>query len=86
MSTMVMIGGVEVDIDKPCDVLRELKKAQLVIATGESVAMTRFDQDEVRFTAANGGHLEKLISIYQRECDKANGRMSGRARRVRWRS
>jgi hypothetical protein len=84
MSNMVVIGGVEVDIENPCDVLGELKKARLVIATGGSVSMTRFDQDEVRFTAANGGELQNLIGIYQRECDKANGRMAGRARRVRW--
>ena len=84
MSNMVMIGGVEIDIEKPCDVLRELKKARLVIGTGGSGSMTRFDQDEVRFTAANNGELQNLIGIYQRECDRANGNSAGRARRVRW--
>ncbi len=81
---MVTIGGVSVDMDKPCDVLRELRKAQLVIATGESVAMTRFDQDEVRFTAGSATGLGALISDYERRCAAANGTRHRGARTVRW--
>lgn len=84
MTNLLAINGVEVDITSPCDVVRELKKAQLVIATGGAVSMTRFDQDEVRFTEANAGRLDDLIGHYQRECDRANGRRTRRARTVRW--
>lgn len=84
MSNTVVIGGVEVDITRPCDVLRELKKAQLTLATGGAVSMTRFDQDEVRFSPTNADQLQSLISIYQRECDRESGRNVRRARRVNW--
>lgn len=85
MSTMVIIGGVSVDISRPCDVLMELRKAQLTVATGESVSMTRFGQDEVRFTTANADRLDKLIATYEGLCAKSQGRRRRFAASVIWR-
>lgn len=84
MSSFVSIGDVSVDINDPCAVLTELRKAQLAIATGESVAMTRFGQDEVRFTAASSARLDKLITTYEALCAKSQGRRSRFAARVIW--
>lgn len=85
MSDFVTIGGVQVDVNKPCDVLRELRKAELTIATGESVAMTRFENDEVRFSAASSAALEKLIARYEALCARAQGRGVRRTKIVAWR-
>lgn len=84
MSSMVSIGGVTVDLNDPCAVLTELRKAQLAIATGESVAMTRFGQDEVRFTATSSARLDKLIVTYEGLCAKAQGRRNRFAARAIW--
>lgn len=85
MSTTVSIGGVSVDINRPCDVLVELRKAQLAVATGETVSMTRFGQDEVRFTAASADRLDKLIATYEGLCAKSQGRRRRFAASVVWR-
>lgn len=74
MNSMIVIAGVSVDINDSCAVLTELRKAQVVIATGGSVAMTRFGEDEVRFTAANAARLDRLIETYERLCDRSQGR------------
>ncbi len=84
MSDLVTIGGVRVSIDAPCDVLRELRKAELVIATGGSVSMTRFGEDEVRFSETNRAGLASLIARYQGLCDAAQGRRMRRARPISW--
>ena len=55
--TTVQINGVSVDINNPCEIASELKKAELIIATGGGVAMTRFGDDEVRWSAANAARL-----------------------------
>lgn len=80
----VKIGGVVVDINEPCAVLRELRKAQIAIAIGESVSMTRFGEDEVRFTAASSARLDKLIATYEGLCVKTNGSRRRFAARVNW--
>lgn len=85
MSATVTIGGVSVAIGRPCDVLAELRKAQLKIATGESVAMTRFGEDEVRFTAASSARLDKLIETYERLCARCQGSRRRHAASVVWR-
>lgn len=85
MTSIVTIGGVAVDINRPCDVLVELRKAQLSVATGETVSMTRFGQDEVRFTAASAERLEKLIATYEGLCAKSQGRRRRFAASVIWR-
>lgn len=73
-TTMITIGGVSVDINKPCDVLTELRKAELVIGVGEAVSMARFGEDETRFTEASLPALQKLIAQYEAKCDRASGR------------
>jgi hypothetical protein len=85
MSSTVKIGGVSVDINDPCAVLTELRKAQLRVATGESVSMQRFGEDEVRFTPANMGRLETLIQTYERSCAAKSGHRRRFAATVRWR-
>lgn len=85
MSATVRIGDVVVDIDRPCDILTELRKAQLIIATGESVSMTRNGEREVRFTAASAARLDKLIETYERLCARTQGRRRRHAGTVVWR-
>lgn len=84
MSSTVTINGVDVDIARPCDVVTELRKAQLILATGGAVTLSRFGQDEVQYTAANAGQLASLIRTYEAECDKAGGTRRRFAKRVTW--
>ena len=79
------IGGVTVDLNKPCEVLAELRKAQITVATGEAVSVARFGEDETRFTEASMTGLEKLIGLYDGLCHRSQGKSFRRARPVRWR-
>ncbi|MGB3026876.1 hypothetical protein [Paradevosia shaoguanensis] len=83
-ANMITIGGVSVDIEQPCLVLRELRKTEIAVAAGESVSMTRFDQDEVRFTPATISGLGGLIAKYEQLCAASQGRRRRGARVVRW--
>lgn len=85
MTDTVEIGGVSIDIDDPCAVLSALRKAQLVVATGGSVSMTRFGEDEVRFGAANLPALRKLIADYSTQCARKTGKRTRFAANVIWR-
>lgn len=82
--TTVLINGVSVDIDNPCEVASELKKAELIIATGGGVAMTRFGEDEVRWSAANAARLRELIERYENECAASQGRRRRYAKSMRF--
>jgi hypothetical protein len=85
MPTMVEIDGVEVDIDSPCDVVAALRAAELKIATGAGVVMTRFGRDnEVRWDRGNLSRLGDLILKYERECDRKSGRRTRFAKRMRF--
>ncbi|HEV7436978.1 MAG TPA: hypothetical protein VGO22_19250 [Pseudorhizobium sp.] len=84
MSSLVRIGSVSVDINDPCAVLTELRKAELTVATGGAVSMTRFGEDEVRFTDASSAKLAGLIAKYEGLCDRKCGRRRRYAARVRW--
>ena len=84
MSNTITIDGESIDINEPCAVLTALRKAELRVAVGESVSMTRFGEDEVRFSSANAGRLEKLIAHYERLCDRASGKRRRHAMNVRW--
>ncbi len=84
MSSTMKIGGVEVDLNNPCDVLLELRKAQITVATGEAVSVARFGEDETRFTEANVAGLEKLITLYDGLCHRSQGKSYRQARTVRW--
>ena len=74
MADMVTIGGASVDINDPCAVLTELRKAQIRVAAGEVVSMARFGDDETRWSAANADRLDKLIAQYEARCDRASGK------------
>jgi len=83
--TAVIIGGVSVDTDDPCAVAAQLKVVRLTVVTGGSVTMTRFDQDEVRFSPANLPMLDAAIADYERQCAVKSGSARRRgARGVRW--
>jgi hypothetical protein len=81
----VMIGGVSVDIEDPCAIAAQLKVVRLQVVIGETVSMTRFDQDEVRFTPSNLAALDVAIADYERQCALKNGAARTRgARRAHW--
>jgi hypothetical protein len=80
----VTINGVVVDINDPCAVAAELKKVELIIATGGSVALTRFGQDEVQWTRANLASLQAMIQRYDGQCAAQSGRRIRYAKRMRF--
>lgn len=82
--TNVVIGGVSVDVEDPCAIVKQLKIVRLQVVTGGSVAMTRFDQDEVRFTPASLPRLDAAISDYEGQCAAKSGRRTRFAKRVNW--
>ena len=84
MSNLVMIDGTDVDLDKPCDVVRALKRVELKLATGGNVARTSIQGEEVEFTAANLPRLQALIAKYEDQCAAASGQRKRFARRVNW--
>jgi hypothetical protein len=81
---MVTINGVSVDIEDPCAVAAELRKVELQVVTGGGVVMTRFDDEEVRWSAANLGRLRDLIDDYDRRCNLKNGVRTRYAKRMRF--
>lgn len=86
MSETITIGGVAVSASDPCAIAAQLKIVKLRIVAGESVAMTRFDQDEVRFTPASLSALNAEIANYERECALSVGAAPRRrARTALWR-
>lgn len=70
---MVDIAGQQVDTDDPCGIASALRVARLQIATGGGVLVTRFGDDEVRFSAANLDRIDKLIADYDGQCAVKNG-------------
>jgi len=80
----VVINGVTVDIDDPCAVATELRKVELVIATGGSVALTRFGSDEVQWTRADIRGIRDLIARYEDKCAAASGTRRRYAKRMRF--
>lgn len=84
MPSMVVINGVSVDLDDPCAVAAELKKVELIVASGSGVARTRFGNDEVQWTAANLTKLQALISRYDGACAVRAGNRLRHARRMRF--
>lgn len=84
MSNEMKIGGVTVDLDNPCQVLAELRKAEIAVATGETVSVARFGDDETRFAPASMSGLKGLIADYERKCGVAQGRRVRFAKSIRW--
>ena len=82
--SQVEINGTLVDISNPCALATELRKAEIVVAIGGGVAMTRFGEDEVRWSAANLGRLQDLIRKYEGECAKISGKRQRFAKSMRF--
>lgn len=80
----VVINGVTVDITDPCAVATELRKVELIVATGGSVAMTRFGSDEVQWSTANLKALRDLIAHYEGKCAAQSGKRLRYAKRMRF--
>jgi hypothetical protein len=85
MTTMVEIDGVEIDMNDACAVVTALRAAELRLATGGGVVMTRFGRDnEVRWDRGSLAGLADLIGRYERLCERASGRRSRFAKRMRF--
>lgn len=84
MVDMVTIDGADVDFDKPCDIARALRKAELKIAAGGGVVRTRFGEDEVQWSQTNAGRLRDLIADYERRCAASSGTRTRYAKRMRF--
>lgn len=80
----VVINGVTVDIDDPCAVATELRKVELILATGGGVALTRFGSDEVQWTRARLADLQGLIQRYENACAAKSGERLRYAKRMRF--
>lgn len=80
----VIIDGAEIDIRDNCAILEALLKVRLTLATGGTVSRTRFGEDEVSFTEANGARLDKLISTYEGLCGRSQGRRRRHAMGIQW--
>ncbi|MGB3044190.1 MAG: hypothetical protein WBB98_13485 [Xanthobacteraceae bacterium] len=84
MPNMVTINDAPVDMDDPCAMATALRKLELQVVTGSGVVMTRFGDDEVRWSAANLGRLRDLIDDYERRCNLKNGIRTRYAKRMRF--
>lgn len=84
MPTMVTINDTSVDMDDPCVMATELRKIELQVVTGAGVVMTRFGDDEVRWSNANLDRLRDLIGDYERRCNLKNGIRTRYAKRMRF--
>lgn len=83
VSTMIEIGGEEVDLNKPCDVATALRKRKIAIAAGNSELIIRMGGEEVTFSKANISALNGLIAEFEDKCRRASGTSGrGRARRI----
>lgn len=85
MVAMVEIDGAQVDMDDPCAVVSALRAAELKLATGGGVVMTRFGRDnEIRWDRGSLTGLSDLISKYERMCERKSGTRSRFAKRMRF--
>lgn len=80
----VIINGVMVDINDPCAVATELRKVELILATGGGVVRARFGEDDVQFSDASSKRLSDLIARYETACAAKSGRRIRYAKRMRF--
>ena len=80
----VVINGVTVDINDPCAVVTELRKAELIIATGGGVIRARFGDDDVQFSSGSLSSLRALIGRYDGLCAAKAGKRLRYAKRMRF--
>ena len=64
----------------PCAEAARLRTLLTAMSTGESVALTRFGEDEVRFHKGDPARLERLIAEYDRACAIQTGTLPRRTR------
>lgn len=80
----VVINGAIVDIDDPCAVATELRKVELILATGGGVVRARFGDDDVQFSSASLAALCDLIGRYEGLCAAKAGQRTRYAKRMRF--
>ncbi|MEM1149238.1 MAG: gpW family head-tail joining protein [Pseudomonadota bacterium] len=85
VSNTIVIGGETVDINKPCEVVTSLRKAQLKLATGGAEIEIEIDGERVRYANPNQTALVNLIAQYSQACDAESGGNRSRRRQVIWR-
>lgn len=78
VSDIVKIGSDEVDINTPCDIVKALRKVELVIMSGGRRETVRLGQEEITYSKANISGLQSLIRHYDAQCQKISG--NGRTR------
>lgn len=72
----------------PCDEAARLRTLYTALVSGDSVALSRFGEDEVRFHKGDPARLERLIAEQDRLCAIAQGQAPLRrrfAKRARFR-
>jgi len=85
VSSLIDIGGEEVDLNRPCDVVMALKKRKIAVAAGASELIIRMSGEEVTFTRANVAALDSLIAEFETKCRQSSGSTGrGRARGIRF--
>lgn len=91
MADLVNIGGadvaaIQVDLDDPCAAVKALRKIELQMVTGGQVVMSRFGDDEVRWSdsASSRARLKELIDDYTRQCAAKQGIRTRYAKRLRF--
>ncbi len=70
---MIDINGQQVDDSKPCDIAKALRAAMITVATGGSVSVARFGEDEMRYGAANVAMLRELLAHDEGQCMMEGG-------------
>lgn len=80
----VIINDVMVDINDPCAVATELRKVELILATGGGVIRARFGDDDVQFSSASLAALRDLIVRYDSQCAAKSGKRLRYAKRMRF--
>lgn len=88
MPTMVTVGGLSVDFDDPCAVCRAM---QIVLLQRQANGAVQ--EVEVRSPVTNRrlntalsplSELQDAVAFWRRQCDGASGKVSRRARTIRF--
>ncbi|WP_421998194.1 hypothetical protein [Roseovarius confluentis] len=66
--------------EDPCQEAIELRQIKRDLVTGSAASVTRFGEDEVRYTKADLGRLDAMIAQADRECAVQNGERPKRRR------
>lgn len=80
----IEINGQQVDDSNPCDIAKALRSAMITVATGGTITVARFGEDEMRYGAANVTMLRELVSYYEGQCLMASGQRRRFAKTMRF--